>query len=72
MHCVDSGPPLLTPNHVSLLLAEDASHALELALQQWEGVQGAVLEGEGPEFLDLLVQALALATLLQKVRPYIM
>ena len=67
VHCVDSGGPLLAPNHLSLLMSEDASQALELALQQWERLKKADLEGEGQEFLDLLLQALALATLLQKV-----
>ena len=64
VHCV---APLLTPNRLSLLLAEDAPRALELALKQWEGLKGAELEGEGQEFLDLLLQALALATLLHRV-----
>lgn len=62
---MDSGAPLLTADHLSLLLAEDASHFLELALQQWEGLKEE--EREGQELPDLLVQALALATLLQKV-----
>ena len=67
MHCV---APILTPNHLSLLLTEDAPCALELALKQWEGLKGAELKGEGQEFLDLLLQALALATLLHRVCMY--
>ena len=67
---MDSGAPLLTADHLSLLLGDDASHFLELALQQWEGLRESELEGEGQELPDLLVQALALSTLLQKVSIY--